>query len=164
MIALTDAEYDGLQARIAELEAQIHAAGLPCDCWDSRCTQYAILLRRASFLMQTASQGDADMRKFIAEVERLVGSPSSSDKLSTPPTACGEARREGSVMTGLTCCKKVTGREYYGAHWSPCGRPAKFIAVDSFGNGMEMPVCGIHANQIRRRSVRTLRPIKEASK
>lgn len=75
-----------LDARIAELEAQIHAAGLPCDCWDSRCTQYAILLRRASFLMQTASQGDADMRKFIAEVERLVGSPSSSDKLSTPPS------------------------------------------------------------------------------
>jgi hypothetical protein len=76
----------GTAARIAELEAQIHAAGLPCDCWDSRCTQYAILLRRASFLMQTASQGDADMRKFIAEVERLVGSPSSSDKLSTPPS------------------------------------------------------------------------------
>ena len=65
-------------------------------------------------------------------------------------------------MNGPTCGKKVTGREYYGAHWSPCGKPAKFIAVDSLGN--EMPVCGIHANQVRRRSARTLRPITEASK
>lgn len=45
---------------------------LPCSAWDSRCMQYEILLRRASFLMQTASAHDPDMRKFIDEIERLV--------------------------------------------------------------------------------------------
>jgi hypothetical protein len=60
------------------LSAALANAGMPCDCWDSRCTQYAILLRRASFLMQTAAKGDADMRKFIDEIERLCGSPSTS--------------------------------------------------------------------------------------
>ena len=58
-------------------------AGMPCDCWDSRCTQYAILLRRASFLMQTASKEDADMQKCIGEIERLVGEPTQSSPAAT---------------------------------------------------------------------------------
>jgi hypothetical protein len=54
-------------------------SGLPCSAWDSRCMQYEGLLRRASFLMQTASASDPEMRKFIDEIERLVGSPSAKE-------------------------------------------------------------------------------------
>jgi hypothetical protein len=77
LVAQSD-ERNRFSARIRELESQLANAGMPCDCWDSRCAQYAILLRRASFLMQTAAKGDADMRKFIDEIERLCGSPSTS--------------------------------------------------------------------------------------
>nr|WP_294525651.1 hypothetical protein [uncultured Rhodopila sp.] len=52
---------------------ELRANGIPCDAWDSRCTQYAGMLRKASFLMQTASAHDKDMQAFIADVERLCG-------------------------------------------------------------------------------------------
>lgn len=52
---------------------------LPCSAWDSRCSQYEILLRRASFLMQIASKHDPDMVKFIDEVERLLCSSAQNE-------------------------------------------------------------------------------------
>ena len=39
---------DALEARVEQLEQQLDAAGMPCDCWDSRCSQYALMLQRAS--------------------------------------------------------------------------------------------------------------------
>jgi hypothetical protein len=51
---------------------------LPCYAWDSRCMQYERLLRRASFLMQTSSRYDSEMRICIDEIERLVPPQSTS--------------------------------------------------------------------------------------
>ena len=65
-------------------------------------------------------------------------------------------------MSGPTCGRKVTGREYYGAHWSPCGRPAKFAATSPAGT--DTPLCGIHARMVRGRLSWQVRPIEEASK
>jgi hypothetical protein len=73
----TVASVDSVAARLSGVWPDIEY-GLPCDCWDSRCSQYERLLRRASFLMQTASAHDPDMRKFIDEIERLVPSQSTS--------------------------------------------------------------------------------------
>lgn len=71
------ASLDAFGARLSGVWPDINY-GLPCDCWDSRCSQYERLLRRASFLMQTASAQDLDMRKFIDEIERLVPPQSTS--------------------------------------------------------------------------------------
>ena len=71
---------DALEARVEQLKQQLHEAGMPCDCWDSRCSQYALMLQRASFLMQTASKHDPDMMKFISDVERRFASKSPEPK------------------------------------------------------------------------------------